>query len=149
MIAIKDMEMPRNCLECDFENNNLMCDLLHWKVGDTEKTRLDGRLPNCPLIEVDDPTPRRVLNSKGGKFTAENWDGCRLTRYKCPKCLKYVRNGETYCHKCGQHLMFPKNNFTPYVKGQRQDTIVTWADEPTMEEYMSDQDRGDPEDGRL
>lgn len=129
MIAIKDTEMPRNCLECDFENNALMCDLLHWKVGDTEKTRLDGRLPDCPLIDVDDPTPRRVLNSKGGEFTAENWDGCRLTRYKCPKCLKYVRNDETYCHKCGQHLLFPRIDFTPFVPGQKQDTIVTWEDE--------------------
>lgn len=74
MVAIKDMEMPRNCHECDFENYDLLCNLLDWKVGSTAETRHAGRLPDCPLIEVD---------------------------------------------------------------------------EPTMEEYMSDQDMGDPEDGRL
>lgn len=129
MIAIKDMEMPANCKACDFADSYLMCRLIHWSWGDTTEVRETGRLPNCPLIEVDDPTPRRVLNSKGGEFTAENWDGCRLTRYKCPKCLKYVRNGETYCHKCGQRILFPKIDFTPYVPGKKQDTIVTWEDE--------------------
>ena len=149
MIAIKGMDMPVNCKACDLENDDCLCMVLDLYEDDTAEVRELGRRPNCPLIEVDDPTPRRVLNSKGGEFTAENWDGCRLTRYKCPKCLKYVRNDETYCHKCGQHLLFPRIAFTPFVKGQKQDTIVTWADEPTMEEYMSDQDRGDPEDGRL
>lgn len=118
MIAIKGMEMPESCAKCPLR--------LAWC---RERIYMPTRPERCPLIEVDDPTPRRVLNSKGGEFTAENWDGCRLTRYKCPKCLKYVRNDDHYCHKCGQHLMFPKIDFTPYVKGQRQDTIVTWEDE--------------------
>lgn len=62
------------------------------------------------------------------------WKGCRDTRYKCPYCNKYVRNDETYCHKCGQALMFPRISHTPYVPGKKQDVIVTWPDEPPKEE---------------
>lgn len=62
------------------------------------------------------------------------WKGTRYTRYGCPYCHKYVRNDETYCHKCGQALMFPKISFTPYVPGEKQSVIVTWPDEPPKEE---------------
>ena len=62
------------------------------------------------------------------------WKGCRDTRYKCPYCNKYVRNDETYCHKCGQALMFPRISYTPYVPGEKQDVIVTWPDESHKEE---------------
>jgi hypothetical protein len=62
------------------------------------------------------------------------WKGYRDTRYKCPYCNKYVRNDETYCHKCGQALMFPRISHTPYVTGEKQDVIVTWPDETPKEE---------------
>lgn len=62
------------------------------------------------------------------------WKGCRDTRYKCPYCNKYVRNDETYCHKCGQALMFPRISHTPYVPGEKQEVIVTWPDDPPKEE---------------
>jgi hypothetical protein len=38
----------------------------------------------------------------------KEWRGYRDTRYKCPSCGKNVRNDETYCHKCGQAVKFPK-----------------------------------------
>ena len=71
-------------------------------------------------------TPKRV--------GFDGWKGCRNTRYKCPYCKKNVRNDETYCHKCGQSLMFPRISFTPYVPGEKQELIVTWPDEPPKEE---------------
>lgn len=71
-------------------------------------------------------TPKRV--------GFDGWKGNRNTRYKCPYCNKFVRNDETYCHKCGQALMFPRISFTPYVPGEKQDLIVTWPDEPPKEE---------------
>lgn len=70
-------------------------------------------------------TPKRVGFS--------GWKGCRDTRYKCPYCNKYVRNDETYCHKCGQALMFPRISHTPYAPGKKQEVIVTWPDEPPKE----------------
>ena len=71
-------------------------------------------------------TPKRV--------GFDGWKGYRNTRYKCPYCKKNVRNDETYCHKCGQALMFPRISHTPYVPGEKQDVIVTWHDEPPKEE---------------
>ena len=71
-------------------------------------------------------TPKRV--------GFDGWKGCRNTRYKCPYCKKNVRNDETYCHKCGQALMFPRISHTPYVPGEKQDVIVTWPDEQPKEE---------------
>jgi len=66
-------------------------------------------------------TPKRVLWS--------GWKGMRDTRYKCPNCKKPVRNTDIYCHRCGQKLMFPNIDFTPYVEGQKQELIVRWDDE--------------------
>lgn len=57
------------------------------------------------------------------------WKGYRDTRYKCPNCKKPVRNDDHYCHRCGQRLIFPQVDFTPYVKGQAQETIIKWEDE--------------------
>lgn len=74
-------------------------------------------------------TAQRVLNGKGGEWTGADWQGTRLTRYKCPNCLKFVRNDETYCHKCGQHIIFPAISFTKYVPGEKQKIIVRWDDE--------------------
>ena len=82
------------------------------------------------LLEAAD-----AIEELSGKATFKRvdfteWKGTRYTRYGCPYCHKYVRNDETYCHKCGQALMFPKISFTPYVPGEKQAVIVTWPDEP-------------------
>lgn len=77
-----------------------------------------GKLPSeQPPKEI----PKRVLWT--------GWKGCRDTRYKCPNCEKPVRNDDTYCHRCGQRLMFPHISFTDYVPGEKQDVIVRWDDE--------------------
>lgn len=58
----------------------------------------------------------------------KEWKGYRNTRYKCPGCGKNARNNETFCHKCGQRIVFPNISFTPYIPGERQETIITWPD---------------------
>lgn len=79
------------------------------------------------IAALERDTPKRVGMSE--------WKGCRYTRYKCPGCGKNARNDETYCHKCGQTLMFPRISFTDYVPGQKQEVIITWPDaEPPKEE---------------
>ena len=70
---------------------------------------------------VEKQTAKRVLWN--------GWQGYRDTRYKCPSCKKPVRNTDHFCHRCGQKLIFPQIDFTPYVKGQKQELIVTWEDE--------------------
>ena len=74
-----------------------------------------------PSAEPERDIPKRVLWT--------GWKGQRDTRYKCPNCKKPVRNDDVYCHRCGQHLMFPHINWTPYVEGQKQELIVRWDDE--------------------
>lgn len=58
------------------------------------------------LAEREDSrlTPKMVTCSGG-------WKGTRLTRYYCPQCKKAVRNDEAYCHKCGQAILFPKQEY--------------------------------------
>ena len=107
---IKDLrEWPRVCVEY----TGSMDELLDKAAGAIEELRAKA-------------TPKRV------GFTG--WKGFRDTRYKCPYCNKYVRNDVTYCHKCGQALMFPNISHTPYVPGEKQEVIVTWPDEPQKEE---------------
>ena len=74
-----------------------------------------------PSAQPEKETPKRVLWS--------GWKGMRDTRYKCPNCKKPVRNTDIYCHRCGQKLMFPNIDFTPYIEGQKQELIVRWDDE--------------------
>ena len=81
----------------------------------------ENALEALPSAQPPKEIPKRVLWS--------GWKGCRDTRYKCPNCEKPVRNDDTYCHRCGQRLMFPKISFTDYVPGEKQDVIVRWDDE--------------------
>ena len=83
--------------------------------------RIQIGLRNLPPVQPEKETPKRVLWS--------GWKGVRNTRYKCPNCKKPVRNTDIYCHRCGQKLMFPNIDFTPYVEGQKQELIVRWDDE--------------------
>jgi len=86
-------------------------------IGEAMKIMLDEVSSAQPPKEI----PKRVLWS--------GWKGYRDTRYKCPNCEKPVRNDDTYCHRCGQRLMFPHISFTDYVPGEKQDVIVRWDDE--------------------
>lgn len=48
MIAIKDMEMPKNCVECDHLDlrEALGCQLIYSGCANC------GRHPDCPLVEI-------------------------------------------------------------------------------------------------
>ena len=80
-----------------------------------------SHLSTMPSAQSYKETAKRVLWS--------GWKGMRDTRYKCPNCKKPVRNTDIYCHRCGQKLMFPHIDHTPYVPGEKQELIVRWDDE--------------------
>lgn len=82
---------------------------------------LKKRLEVLPSAQPEKEKAKRVLWT--------GWKGYRDTRYKCPNCIKLVKNDDVYCHRCGQKLMFPHVNWTPYVEGQKQELIVRWDDE--------------------
>lgn len=62
MIAIKDMEMPKNCLICKFSNfkhkHSITClvnnNNILWYYN---RARRDN---NCPLVEVKDDSERKT-----------------------------------------------------------------------------------------
>lgn len=96
--------------------------------------RAEGDAHAPVMREAADAIEELVAKATPKRVGFAGWKGCRDTRYKCPHCNKYVRNDETYCHKCGQALMFPHISHTPYVPGKKQEVIVTWPDEPQKEE---------------
>ena len=105
------------CNYCQFQESGCM--------------RLEGM---CVFEKAADAIEELSAKATPKRVGFDGWKGCRNTRYKCPYCKKNVRNDETYCHKCGQALMFPRISHTPYVPGEKQDVIVTWPDELLKEE---------------
>ena len=95
-----------------------------------EKWRESDDVNSRPYIIAFDALEKAIPQRVG----FSGWKGYRDTRFKCPSCKKTVRNDETYCHKCGQRLLFPKISFTPYVEGEKQETIITWDDGGVEEE---------------
>ena len=73
--------------------------------------------------------PAQPEKEKAKRVLWTGWKGTRDTRYKCPNCIKPVKNDDIYCHRCGQKLMFPHVSWTPYMEGQKQELIVRWDDE--------------------
>ena len=52
MVAIKDMEMPKSCGECDFkEDYCFYCNKLQKRIP--QSNFFDSRLPDCPLVEIE------------------------------------------------------------------------------------------------
>lgn len=104
----------------DSELSQVELEELCEAVGDVRQDMIN-RIKRMPSAQPEKEIPRRVLWS--------GWKGIRDTRYKCPGCNKPVRNDDSYCRKCGQKLIFPRVSFTPYIEGQKQETIVRWDDE--------------------
>ena len=69
MVAIKDMEMPSCCAECNLEfvHDDILGCCVYQGFDDENKDRYDKRLPNCPLVEIqqseDCVSRQAVLNS--------------------------------------------------------------------------------------
>ena len=62
-VLIKGMKMPNNCMACDIEEvddcgNEYRCPLIY--KGYTSKIRQDGKLPECPLVELPEKHGRLI-----------------------------------------------------------------------------------------
>lgn len=55
MVAIKDFGMPSCCAECNLEfvHDDVLGCCVYQGFDDENKERYDKRLPNCPLIEIE------------------------------------------------------------------------------------------------
>ncbi|SDW48892.1 hypothetical protein SAMN05216391_10921 [Lachnospiraceae bacterium KHCPX20] len=55
MIAVKGMEMPKNCMECDFRKSDPFSSEVYCNKLSCNGNIIiyeDERLDNCPLVEV-------------------------------------------------------------------------------------------------
>ena len=86
MIAIKGMEMPKNCIECDHLDlrEALGCQLIYSGCANC------GRHSDCPLVEIV-----TCKNCKHKVFLAS--DGKENTTYMCNKHCKNITNDDFYC----------------------------------------------------
>ena len=97
MVAIKDMEMPKSCSECNLttckgygEPWNYCCSvtLTDIDLNDTEKPS------DCPLVEIQE---RKV----------GRWEKNEHTFWTCSECgliNKYNRIQYAYCPNCGSKM---------------------------------------------
>lgn len=75
-VLIKGMAMPETCKRCDFETDELLCDLTGDHTDDARKSR---RLESCPLVEVKVPHGNLVdrdtikANMIPLSFSVQNW----------------------------------------------------------------------------
>lgn len=59
MVAIKDMEMPKSCWECDFRHNERtndygsFCECGILQDYETINLLEHSKHPDCPLIEIE------------------------------------------------------------------------------------------------
>ena len=98
LIKGNGFEIPKACIECDLEivddeDCTTYCLLIY--NGYTGKCREDGRLPDCPLVEVpDEPEASITLGSRRTKLF-----------YKCSECGYPVDPGDKFCYNCGRRFI--------------------------------------------
>ena len=51
MVAIKDMEMPKGCVSCNFCTDDWCCKIQHKYINNFIPNHIN-RDPNCPLVEI-------------------------------------------------------------------------------------------------
>ncbi len=95
MIAIKGMEVPKNCSECKLciedKYADMTCALLceDWEENDYNENHRDE---NCPLVEIVTCKDCKHWRDSDGEYRR----GCGAES-KCPINSKRVYEGNCYC----------------------------------------------------
>lgn len=77
MVAIRDMEMPSCCAECNLEfvHDNILGCCVYQGFDDENKDRYNKRLPNCPLQDIkqlEDCVSRQAVLDKAELIELED-----------------------------------------------------------------------------
>lgn len=89
MIAIKDMEMPKCCIECPLLDGEYgTCNI----IGETKVDMTEERAKNCPLVEI--VTCKNCKHWKDSDGLYRRGIGAES---KCPINIKEVFEGNFYC----------------------------------------------------
>lgn len=68
-VLIKDMELPKHCLDCPMCDNNDDCTLQEGKRFDTWGEQMNS----CPLIEIPVPHGRLIDVENGQTIIEAEW----------------------------------------------------------------------------
>lgn len=103
MVAIKDMEMPSCCENCNMcDNKNLDTFYCCITLNDVN---IDEKAHDCPLVEIEE---RKV-----GKWIVERDDYGELTRWHCSNCYDktgfFTTCAWDYCPNCGADMRGSEN----------------------------------------
>ena len=103
MVAIKDMKMPKNCVECNHMDlqQAINCQLIYSGCANC------GRHPNCPLVEIEDRKVGKWIDYWGDKTEPDGetwWSGC-----KCSVCGIFIKSYYKYCPNCGAEMVGAEN----------------------------------------
>ena len=92
MVAIKDMEMPKNCVECNHMDlqQAINCQLIYSGCANC------GRHPNCPLVDIEE---RKVV--------------------KCTDCNEY-NHEKHYCPKFCDVIRDTTKEMQEFYKGEHE-----------------------------
>ena len=93
MIAIKNMEMPKGCVSCDFCTDDWFCKIQNKYINNFVPND-NNRHPNCPLVEIEERKVGKILIC----------DKYRLPMYECLGCGKPVMKFWEYCPHCGNNI---------------------------------------------
>lgn len=112
MVAIKDMEMPSCCSQCDLcvedEYADMTCVLLgsDWEETDYNENHRDE---NCPFVEIEEHKVGKWIYDK----TSQNWRCSKCN--ETPKTLGYVGTSAfmtehfKFCNHCGSEMVGAEN----------------------------------------
>ena len=108
MVAIKDLEMPKDCKKCPLMGTDgiptdyfkpMMCVTI-WATKHEIKHCIGGKILNdCPLVEVEE---RKVGEWKKNEHTFWTCSECGLVN-------KYNRVQYAYCPNCGAKMVGAEN----------------------------------------
>lgn len=92
-VVIRGMNMPKSCDECDLNYDCFRCILPIESSLLYGKDTANGRLPNCPLVEL--PPHGRLIEASEVKDWVENW--FEMNRYYHPHSKsKNISTDELY-----------------------------------------------------
>lgn len=93
-VLIKDMEMPKNCSDCDFESYPRGAHYCQFKMRVIESLE---RPDWCPLEEAEPVKHGRWIGIDD--FPHETWE--------CDRCGKIIETDEppNYCENCGARMI--------------------------------------------
>lgn len=109
MVAIKDMEMPKYCNDCDFVVDSMgYCERANEQIPNYDFYSETNERPNfCPLVEIEERKVGKwirkpIRNDKGGCIGAEMICFC---------CNKDNRHDEymDFCPNCGADMRGVEN----------------------------------------